>query len=583
MNLPPSTLHSDDDQNLHEAQGADDTQLLGGEIIGTEIIDSAILQATSLGPSSDGLNAIRIETALSRFPCHRISRKGNVTIEIKRQNSPLFWEVTYNSKYGQPGPLAYKVDTLIVNSRLDRQPRPVPRILRLGSLRDICRELDINEGSATGQVKKALHQNASAYIDAKFSYRATDGTKRDLEAGFNRYAVVFTGETLPDGRIADAVYLILSDIYQEVLNHALTRPLDYDYMKVLPPAALRFYEIVSYQIYTALKYGNPFATLLYSEYCLLSTATRYFDFDHVKKQMYKVHKPHLDSGYLLRAQYQATTDEEGRPDWKMLYTPGLNADREYQAFTGSIRGKRLQKRDERQAAKGQPTLPFGGVFDKKRESGSSSALAVAKSSGPAPEQDGTKAQSLVSEAAVPALDHALVAKLIEAGLNRSEAQRLAGESPDECRRQLAYLPYKSGMTNPGGYLRRAIEDGYTAPKEYELAQAQEERDRRKREDNALKKAEEERQEIAKAEEAQRLDAALARLEEGDPAAYRRFLDFVEGKKQEIEAKFRMLKPATRAKLAQNLTTVDGRRELFAEWQAQASTTVTSAADEDAGA
>ena len=527
--------------------------------------DPLITPADNPGSTSENLTAIRIETALSRFPCHRISRKGNVTIEIKRQNSPLFWEVTYNSKYGQPGPLAYKVDTLIVNAEIDKMPRPIDRIVRLGSLRDICRKLTTNEGSAIAQVKKALHQNASAYINAKFSYRATDGTKRDVEAGFNRYAVVFTGETLPDGGIADGVCLILSDIYQEILNHALTRPLDYDYMQILPPAALRFYEIVSYQIYTALKYGNPYATLLYSEYCLLSTATRYFDFDHVKKQMYKVHKPHLDSGYLKRAQYQPTTDEEGRPDWKMLYTPGENAGREYQAFTGSIRGKRLQKHDERQAAKVQPTLPFGDVFDKnpkKRVSGASMPSAVAMSPVAA------TPSGLASDPSVPVPDHALVARLIAAGLNRSEAQRLAGESPEECRRQLDYLPYKSGMTNPGGYLRRAIEDGYTAPKDYELAQAQEERDRRKRENDALKKAEEERQEIAKAEEAQRLDAALARLEEGDPAGYRRFLGFVEGKKQEIEAKFRMLKPFTRARLTQNLTTVDGRRELFAEWQAQ---------------
>jgi hypothetical protein len=30
------------------------------------------------------------------------------------------WEVTYNARYGQPGPLAYKVDTLVVNRRLDQ-------------------------------------------------------------------------------------------------------------------------------------------------------------------------------------------------------------------------------------------------------------------------------------------------------------------------------------------------------------------------------------------------------------------------------------------------------------------------------
>ena len=512
----------------------------------------------SHGP--DVLNAIRIETALSRFPCHRISRKGRVTIEIKSQNAPLFWEVTYNSKYGQPGPLAYKIDTLIVNRKLDEISRPVPRLLKLGSLRDICRELGINEGAATQQVKKALHQNASAYIDAKFSYRATDGTKRDLEAGFNRYAVVFTGETLPDGRAADAVYLLLSDIYQEVLNHALTRPLDYDYMKALPPAAQRFYEIVSYQVYSALKYHNPYASLLYSEYCLLSTATRYFDFDHVKKQMYKVHKPHIDSGYLRKAQYQATTDSEGRPDWKMLYTPGPNADREYRAFVGSIRGRRLLKQDEKQAAKGQgvrdqQVLPFADMFDEKPTPAAppaNSASAQVPGAEPPPEETS------------PALN--LIDALVGAGLNKGEAQRLAGENPEECQRQLTYLPHTPGVTNPGGFLRRAIEGGFAPPKEYEQAKAAEERERKKREGEARKKADKEQQEHAQAEETQRLDLALSQLESGSPEAYQRFLEFVTEKGREIETKFRMFKPETRSKFVEHLGTPEGRRELFVEWQ-----------------
>jgi hypothetical protein len=65
-------------------------------------------------------------------------------------------------------------------------------------------------------------------INAKLHYKAADGTERRLEAGFTRYSVVFTGERLPNGKKADAVYLILNDPYWEVLNNAPTRPLDYD-------------------------------------------------------------------------------------------------------------------------------------------------------------------------------------------------------------------------------------------------------------------------------------------------------------------------------------------------------------------
>src|SRR3954469_3345595 len=84
------------------------------------------------------LNVIRVETALSRCPVHRLAKQGTGSLEI-RERSPdgelvIQWEVTHNSKYGQPGPLAYKLDTLIVNRRIEEAPRPIPEIIKLGSL-----------------------------------------------------------------------------------------------------------------------------------------------------------------------------------------------------------------------------------------------------------------------------------------------------------------------------------------------------------------------------------------------------------------------------------------------------------------
>src|SRR3954449_8497039 len=93
-------------------------------------------------PSSElvPLNPIRVETALSRYPVHRLSRKGNIKIEVRegseRGESAVNWKVSYNSEYGQPGPLAYKLDTLIINRRIEEARRPIPRILKLGSLSD---------------------------------------------------------------------------------------------------------------------------------------------------------------------------------------------------------------------------------------------------------------------------------------------------------------------------------------------------------------------------------------------------------------------------------------------------------------
>src|SRR5438067_13870410 len=93
------------------------------------------------------LNRIRVETALSRFPLHRLAKKGNISIDLQRVNeageADFRWEVTYNVKHGQPGPLAYKVDTLVINRRVDEVRRPLPEIIKLGSLSTICLELGL--------------------------------------------------------------------------------------------------------------------------------------------------------------------------------------------------------------------------------------------------------------------------------------------------------------------------------------------------------------------------------------------------------------------------------------------------------
>jgi hypothetical protein len=280
------------------------------------------------------LQVIRTETVLSKLPIHNLSKTGSFEIQIVRKNDrgevELRWEVSYSSRYGPPRQLAYKIDTIVVNRRIDEQGRPVPKVIRLGSLRDIARELDL--GGDTNNARKALRQNAFTGISARLTYRGIDGSERKIEADFTRYNVIFAGEKLPDGRSADCVYLILNEPYLEVLNSAPMRPLNYEYLKILPPAAQRFYEIVSYKMFAAFKHQHLQARLSYSDFCTCSAVQRYFDYDHFKKQMYKIHKPHLDSGYLEKINYERSVDGAGNPDWVMLYHPGPRAKAEFLIF-----------------------------------------------------------------------------------------------------------------------------------------------------------------------------------------------------------------------------------------------------------
>ena len=150
---------------------------------------------------------------------------------------------------------------------------------------------------------------------------------------FETYSVIFNGEPLPDGRIADAVYIILNPPHRKMLNDVKVRPLDYDYLMQLAPGPQRFYELLSFQVYGAIHSCRSRAKMLYSGYCKYAPQTRYPDFNHMKKQMYKVHLPHRETGYIIKVDYQQTTDAEGKSDWEMFYTPGPKAMVEYQAFT----------------------------------------------------------------------------------------------------------------------------------------------------------------------------------------------------------------------------------------------------------
>lgn len=443
------------------------------------------------------LNVIRVETALSRFPVHRLAKQGLASIEIREQSPDgetlVQWEVSHNSRFGQPGPLAYKLDTLVVNRHIEEASRPIPKTISLGSLHDICRELGM--GGDTNKVKKALRQNAFAGITAKITYRLKDQSERTLEADFTRYSVIFTGEELPDGRKADGVYLVLNEIFLQVLNGAQTRPLDYDYLKDLPPAAQRLYELLSYRIYAALKNGRPRAKLSYAEFCTHAPLTRHVEWLRVRTQMNKLHAPHKKSGYIASVEFEQTTDQDGKPDWTMLYTPGPKAKAEFRAF------------------------------DKK---GGPKTLFVEQSS-PAPE--------LAHHQVEPS---PLERDLISRGMLADAAATLVSEFPEgQISRQVEHFDWlkekspKSITKNPGGFLAEAIRRDYPTPPGFETkadraARDQAKREKERKEAEARRRKEESRRQDLEAhakvnaylagltvEEQEQLDTKA--LEQADPA------------------------------------------------------------------
>jgi hypothetical protein len=458
-------------------------------------------------------NTIRIETALSRFPVHKLARqRGGILIDIKEATSAgeikTRWKVSYNSEYGQPGALAYKVDSLIINRRIDDERPSIPKVIKLGSLSELCRELGMRRcGANANDIKKALHQNASAYITAKINYKATDGAERILEAGFSRYSVIFTGERFPDGRKANAVYLILNDVYMQILNEAQTRPLDYDYLRELPPTAQRFYELIGFQIYAVLKHERPRARLSYSDFCTRAPQTRYLDWEHVRKQMYKVHAPHLRSGYLAAVEFQEQQTASGEPDWLMLYTPGRKAQAEFQEANRRPRPRAAQVTKPRREIPAAPS--------------------------PAPTEPQAAAQIGEADDA----GEQLVSRLVAFHVGEATARELVRDYRRAVELQLRALPHRNTgkIKDLASWLIQAVRENYELPEGMKAALEKEQEVRRQL---AKKEAEQTRQRRREALQPAYYDFLRGREAEHRSErqkAYSAFLESEAGQRAEIES------------------------------------------------
>ena len=176
--------------------------------------------------------------------------------------------------------------------------------------------------------------------------------------------------------------------------------------------------------------------MLYSEYCKYAPQTRYPDFNHVKKQMYKVHLPHRESGYIVRVDYQEISDIEGNADWEMFYTPGPKAQAEYQAFTTRL------------------TAPVSSSSTRSKGS-------VRK----------VRVEPVQTEFDLSEDDSSLVRELIDRGVTAKKARDLIrnAQSSQSVTAQIAYFDYLTAndvrrtITSPPGFLVSMIRDNASVP------------------------------------------------------------------------------------------------------------------------
>ncbi|NNE19983.1 MAG: hypothetical protein HKN10_16050 [Myxococcales bacterium] len=284
--------------------------------------------------SRSEIDPIRVELLSTEMPIHQLAKRGGEAIRILKRKPggriELQWSVDYSTAAGTPGQLAYRLDTWVIKRRLDKLRKPIPRLIEIGDLRKIAREL--NHGGDTNAVRRAFDQNAATFIRAKITYRTADKQGATLEGYFSRYNVFYRGHSLPGGRRAETVYISLNDPYYDLVREGKARPLDLEYQRSLTPSAQRFYEIISRRIYAALKNSGSTARIRYSDYCQYAAQKPQSSRSRMQAQMAAVHRPHRESGYIAEVKYRRSPNPEGNLDWIIEYTPGDRAKSEYARF-----------------------------------------------------------------------------------------------------------------------------------------------------------------------------------------------------------------------------------------------------------
>lgn len=243
-------------------------------------------------------------------------------IEIGNPKSDFYWLVAPNPEFGKPAKLAWKVHRAVEKIITD-YPRPISNPVPLGSLYRLGELIGWDPQKVDyGKLKRAFKSIKSATIEIKDKSAKLEGV-----TGLY-HAVYFRGEKMPNGEVADQVYLFLSEWYLDHLNRFLVRPLDANLYNNLTLDEARLYELVGTRFYGlfqfiegGLKQVGNYTQLKYSELCQLFPLMRkrYLSWE---RRLPKAHQGLIDKGYFEKVETEEIEPDEFGKDWLFKYYPG---------------------------------------------------------------------------------------------------------------------------------------------------------------------------------------------------------------------------------------------------------------------
>ncbi|NWG32580.1 MAG: replication initiator protein A [Rhodocyclaceae bacterium] len=360
------------------------------------------------------------------------------------QKLEIAWIVTSSPRYGYPGPFDREVHKAI-EQIISELPLPIQNPIPIGSLYNLCKRMGINKfgGSQYKKIRKALERITTTSIKSEGTFYSKE-KEEWIEDIFHLYErVIFKGKKLPNGEIADTNYLFLNSWYLDNINAHYVKPINWDYYRLLEtPVAQRLYELLSVKFYGLLVRGGKFISYKYSTLCSLLPIVRQKYLSKAKEVLEPAHKKLKETGFFKSWDWEELPQEGKEKDWLIRYYPGRRAREEIERF------------------RGKEQLEFMLPPPKDEE-------------------------IIESRVELSAEDFNVVEQLTQRGITAATAKMLAKSHPAEhILRQIEVFDWlkerKSLLVerNPGGFLRKAIEEDYQPPKEYLKQQERKEQERK---------------------------------------------------------------------------------------------------------
>jgi len=272
----------------------------------------------------------------------------------RRQDNQIIeavWRVTPHPACGRPGPLAHRVHRAVEQLITERglpATNPIPF-----SIHNLCQRMGMQAGGTEyRKIREALVAIRGTQVESKGMFYAKSQA-RYVDQVFSLYdRIIFTGERLPDGTVAEHNLLYLGTWYLESLNSLYVKPLDYHYyLQLQTPISRRLYELLGVKFYKIAERRDAVIRYRYSTLCRLLPVKRHAYRSRVRQQLGSAHEELMRGGFLDSAWDTAVPHQT---DWYVWYRPGPRAleeiratrktktyrkeDKEYGAHSSGLRG-----------------------------------------------------------------------------------------------------------------------------------------------------------------------------------------------------------------------------------------------------